>query len=319
MSGNRTIVTAGEILVEFVSHHPNCALEKIAEYSGPYPSGAPAIFLNQAARMGASTEMIGGVGADGFGNSVLQRLKADGVGVQNVNISEKRTTGVAFVSYYDSGERDFIFHLGGTAAEDFEIPQTLFNQSDAILHVSASSLGAAPMREKIMTAVRQLADAGGWITCDPNARPELLKDKPAMDAMHEVIERSYCLMPSIDDLKFLFPDLGEEEAIKRLLDTNAKVVTIKRGPTGATVVGNGERYDFEAHGVEEIDPTGAGDSFCGTFIALLSQGASLNDAGRLANAAGAIAVTRRGPMEGNSSTQEITRFLDNTTSEKLAP
>jgi len=61
MSDSRTIVTIGEILVEFVSHRRNCALEQISDYSGPYPSGAPAIFLDQAARMGAVTQMIGGV------------------------------------------------------------------------------------------------------------------------------------------------------------------------------------------------------------------------------------------------------------------
>ena len=66
MADSRIIATIGELLVEFVSHARNCALERIAPYSGPYPSGAPAIFLDQAARIGARTEMIGGVGADGF-------------------------------------------------------------------------------------------------------------------------------------------------------------------------------------------------------------------------------------------------------------
>ncbi len=69
-----TIATIGEILVEFVSHKRNCGLREIGDYSGPYPSGAPAIFLDQAARMGAATQMIGGVGADGFGHTVLDRL-----------------------------------------------------------------------------------------------------------------------------------------------------------------------------------------------------------------------------------------------------
>ncbi len=45
----------------------------------PIPSGAPAIFLDQAARMGARTEMFGGVGDDGFGRARLRRLKEDGV------------------------------------------------------------------------------------------------------------------------------------------------------------------------------------------------------------------------------------------------
>lgn len=313
MSGNRTIATIGEILVEFVSHNRNCALEKVSDYSGPYPSGAPAIFLDQASSMGARTEMIGGVGADGFGRSILKRLEQDGVGIKGIHVTSDHSTGVAFVSYYKDGNRDFIFHLSGTAAEAFDVPPSLLAPANTILHVSASSLGVPSMRDKIMGAVRRVSDAGGWITCDPNARPELMRDVEAKTAMFEAMERSYCLLPSTSDLDFLFPDLTEEAAIDRLLTSRAEVIAIKRGADGATIVGHGERHDFGGHLVKEIDPTGAGDCFGGTFISLLAQGVSLFEAGRRANAAGAIAVTRRGPMEGNSNPSEIADFLDKVT------
>lgn len=313
MSDSKTIATIGEILVEFVSHQRNCALERISDYSGPYPSGAPAIFLDQAARFGAETQMIGGVGAEGFGRSVLKRLDDDGVGIEGVHISKTRSTGVAFVSYYDSGDRDFIFHLSGTAADDFEVPQALLDPANTVLHVSASSLGAQPMRGKIMETVRRVSDAGGWVSCDPNARPELMRDSGAKEAMLEVMERSYCLLPSTSDLQFLFPDLSEDAAIDKLLDARAEVIAIKRGSEGATIVGHGERHDFAGHKVQELDPTGAGDCFGGTFVSLLTQGVSLFTAGKQANAAGALAVTRRGPMEGNSTPAEITEFLNNAT------
>ena len=309
MSAQKTIATVGEILVEFVSHARNCALETISDYSGPYPSGAPAIFLDQAARMGARTELVGGVGNDGFGRAVLQRLKGDGVGIWGVQVSDTYATGVAFVSYYSSGERDFIFHLAGTAADAFAVPATLFDPANTILHVSASSLGIPSMRHKILGAVRQVSDAGGWVTCDPNVRPELMRDKGAKGAMFEVIKRCYCLLPSTSDLDFLFPDMTEDAAIDQLLESGAVVVAVKRGAKGASIVDREERHDFAGHRVQETDPTGAGDCFGGTFVSLLSQGTSLFEAGQHANAAGAIAVTRRGPMEGNSSPSEIADFL----------
>lgn len=307
-----TIATVGELLVEFVSHRKNCGLQQISDYSGPYPSGAPAIFLDQASRMGARTELIGGVGDDGFGHSLLQRLKDDGVGVQGVHIAPHHTTGTAFVSYYDNGDRDFIFHMAGTAADQFDVPATLLEPATTILHVSASSLGAPAMRAKIMSAVRRVLDGGGRISCDPNARPELMRDTAARDAMAEVMAQSFCLLPSTSDLQFLYPDLSENAAIDKFLHANAEVVALKRGAGGVTIVGRGERHDFEGHEVTEVDPTGAGDCFCGTFVSLIAQGGSLFDAGQQANAAGAIAVTRRGPMEGNSSPAEIAAFLETT-------
>lgn len=304
-----TIATVGEILVEFVSHTKGCALERVGAYSGPYPSGAPAIFLDQAARMGARTEMFGGVGEDGFGRAVLKRLQEDGVGTNGVSVIKGLSTGTAFVSYYEDGSRDFIFHLANTAAESFDIQAGSLPDTPMVLHVSAASLGSAPLRAAIMKMVGHVLETGGKITCDPNARPELMRDDAARTALQEVIDQSYCLMPSTSDLGYLFPDLDETAAVARLLDSKAEIVVIKRGAAGATVVGNGARHDFAGHAVEEIDPTGAGDCFCGTFVSLLTQGASLAEAGKLANAAGAIAVTRRGPMEGNSTPQEINAFL----------
>ena len=252
-----------------------------------------------------------------FGRSLLRRLKEDGVGTDGIQVSPDHSTGVAFVSYYDSGERDFIFHLAGSAAEAFELPDSLLDPANTVLHVSASSLGVPSMRSKIMSTARAVSDAGGWITCDPNARPELMRETAAVEAMREVMARSYCLLPSTSDLAFLYPDLTEDQAVEVLLGGNAQVVALKRGPHGATVFGAGERHDFAPHPVEEIDPTGAGDCFCGTFIALLAQGASLKDAGRMANAAGAIAVTHRGPMEGNSGPLEIDTFLQSASSKGL--
>lgn len=309
MSDPLTVITIGELLVEFVSHTKGCGLTRIGPYSGPYPSGAPAIFLDQAARMGATTAMIGSVGDDGFGRALVQRLAEDGVATDLIAVIPDRTTGTAFVSYYEDGSRDFIYHMIGSAADAVTLREEDLSAGDIVLHVSAASLGAPPLREAILAAIAMVQQRGGRITCDPNARPELMRDDAARTALDHALAASFCLMPSTSDLAYLFPDLAEEAAIERLLSSSAEIIALKRGEKGATVVGNGERHDFAPHAVEEIDPTGAGDAFCGTFVALLLAGASLEEAGRRANAAGAIAVTRRGPMEGNSTPAEIDALL----------
>ena len=304
-----TIVTIGELLVEFVSHTRGCALERIGSYSGPYPSGAPAIFLDQAARMGSSTAIYGSVGNDGFGRGLLKRLREDGVDTSGIEVHSDLTTGTAFVSYYDDGSRDFIYHMIGTAADRLTFDVASLPEGELVLHVSAASLGSPPLRAALLDAVDAVLARGGRISCDPNARPELMRDQAARDALDGIIAKSFCLMPSTSDLGFLFPGLSEADAVERLLASSAEIVALKRGAEGATVAGHGERHNFTSHPVEEIDPTGAGDAFCGTFVSLICQGASLHEAGRLANAAGAIAVTRRGPMEGNSTPDEIAAFL----------
>ena len=309
MADAPTIIAIGELVAEFVSHMRGCGLERLATYTGPYPSGAPAIFLDQAARMGARTRFFGGVGDDGFGRAILTRLAADGVDTAGIAVAPDLTTGTAFVSYYANGSRDFLYHLRHTAAEAFTFSPGALPAGDLVLHVSAASLGLPSLRREVMAAVEAVLGRGGRISCDPNARPELMRDSAARAALEAVVARSWCLMPSTSDLGYLYPGLDEPAAIARLRATTAEIVALKRGSAGATVFAPGGQYDFAPHDVEEVDPTGAGDGFCGTFVTLLVQGRSPAEAGRLANAAGAIAVTRRGPMEGNSTPEEIARIL----------
>ena len=61
--------------------------------------------------------------------------------------------------------------------------------------------------------------------------------------------------------------------------------------------------------MHEDDPTGAGDSFGGAYIALRLNGHDAASALRYANAAGARAVTRIGPMEGTSTLAELDALL----------
>ena len=61
--------------------------------------------------------------------------------------------------------------------------------------------------------------------------------------------------------------------------------------------------------VDVVDPTGAGDCFCGTFVTLLAGGMDVTGALGRAVAAGALAVTALGPMEGNSDLAQVERFM----------
>ena len=76
------VVTIGEILVEIMATEIGQTFLEPGLFAGPYPSGAPAIFADQAARVGATTAMIGCVGPDDFGTLNLERLRGSGVDVR---------------------------------------------------------------------------------------------------------------------------------------------------------------------------------------------------------------------------------------------
>ena len=83
------IITMGELLVEIMRPSEDIPLYKSDYFRGPFPSGAPGIFISTAARLGHSTAIISGVGRDDFGENILQRLKLDGVDITRVLISDK--------------------------------------------------------------------------------------------------------------------------------------------------------------------------------------------------------------------------------------
>jgi sugar/nucleoside kinase (ribokinase family) len=65
---------------------------------------------------------------------------------------------------------------------------------------------------------------------------------------------------------------------------------LKRGAAGAVARDAGGTVQVPGHAVAVVDPTGAGDCFCGTLVPLLAGGMALPDALVRANAAGALAV-----------------------------
>ena len=73
-------VCVGEILVEIVATTVGEGFLEPQPLVGPFPSGAPAIFIDQCARMGGSAAMVGAVGDDDFGRLNIARLARAGGG-----------------------------------------------------------------------------------------------------------------------------------------------------------------------------------------------------------------------------------------------
>jgi ribokinase len=75
-------------------------------------------------------------------------------------------------------------------------------------------------------------------------------------------------------------------------------VVIKLGENGCAVFTSGEEARFPAFEIDAVDTTGAGDCFVGGFLAALGEGASYDEAARLANAVGAMSTGSLGAVTG---------------------
>jgi fructokinase len=312
------IVTLGEILVEIMATRIGQRFTEPGLFMGPYPSGAPAIFIDQAGRMGATAAMAACVGDDDFATVNIERLKASGVDTRFVRRVPGAVTGSAFVAYREDGSRDFVFNIAHSAAgllDETAIVPELF-EGCRFFHVMGSSLINPGLARAARRGVELARAAGAKVSFDPNIRKELLKLPETAATIAAILERADILLPSDADLDHLCPGQDADAAAAGLLAAGRELVLLKRGALGSVYYDRERRIASPAFLSEEVDPTGAGDCFGGTFVAALTLGIELNRALELANAAGALAVRKKGPMEGNTTLAELEAFLASSPSRR---
>lgn len=308
-------VCLGEILVEIVATTMGAGFLTAQPLIGPYPSGAPAIFIDQCGRMGAAAAMIGAVGDDDFGRVNLDRLSADGVDVSAVAVDPDYPTGSAFVRYRPDGSRDFVYNIARSAAARFgwtPAVAALIGRTGH-LHVMGSALSMPGACDVIDRAVDVVKARGGSLSVDPNLRKELRLDAATGARFAALVARADLLLPSDAELEQTAGVTGEAAAVARLLDQGVREIVLKRGAAGASCFGrDGRRSDAAAFVVAELDPTGAGDCFGGAYVAARRLGLSVTESLTYACAAGARNVTCRGPMEGAGTRAELDTFIAST-------
>jgi tagatose kinase len=306
----KKIVVAGEILVEIMADTVGDGFCEPIALTGPYPSGAPAIFIDQVARLGQPCGIISMIGNDDFGRLNVDRLAADGVDVSAIGIDPDRPTGSAFVRYRADGSRDFVFNIRNSACGTLprsEAVDALLKSADH-LHVMGSSLSSPEIITFNIDAARAFKAKGGTVSFDPNLRKEIL-DAPGMaDAMQAILKATDLFLPSGEEITLLTKARDEIGAVAELLALGIKAIVHKQGAKGVTYFDAAGSRFVPSFTVQEIDPTGAGDCFGGAFTALWLRGEDIDRALAIAAAAGALAVTKRGPMEGASTHDEIGSF-----------
>jgi sugar/nucleoside kinase (ribokinase family) len=298
------IYTMGEILMEIMRVEKDKPLDRADFFKGPFPSGAPAIFISTAAQLGNDTKIWGGVGKDKFGEALIRRLKNDGVDVSDVMTGEG-STAAAFVAYAGNGDREFIFHVNGTPASDAVFRET--GNIPDFFHVMGCSLTINDrFREEIEHACRYFHDKGAKISFDPNIRPTLLGTRNIMDIAGNVMNRCSVFLPGRDEL-LLFSEGRTDlhEAAAFLFDKFPKleIIHIKLGRHGSQIITRKEKFTIPIYPIEKrypiVDPTGAGDSFDAAFVSAIAAGQDLEYAGNLAAKAGAVNSIALGPMAGD--------------------
>jgi tagatose kinase len=262
------------------------------------------------ARLGHAAGFIGAVGPDDFGRCLLDRFERDGVDASQVAVLPDRTTGVAFIAYFAGGGRKFIYHWRHAAAGCLapEHVHAGYFESARWLHLTGCNLAASPTAKEACYKAMELLPAGARVSFDANIRPELLTIEDIRGLVGPALERADVILPSLTEAAML-TGMDTDEQGCQLWASQGKTVVLKKGAKGCRIYSGKTAIDVPGFVVHEVDPTGAGDSFCAGFTVAMLENMPLEQAGRFANAVGALAVTRLGPMEGAPDRPQVMELL----------
>ncbi|MDP0927771.1 carbohydrate kinase [Paracoccus onubensis] len=223
-------------------------------------------------RLGEPTAYLWPISRDSFGEVLLRPLTEAGVDTGLCPRSDRLTT-LALVTLA-GGEARYAFYDEGSAGRMLspdEIP-ALPAQTEAIF-AGGISLVPDPCGAAI-EALIQRNHAKLPVMVDPNIRPFFIKDEQAYRArLARILPQADIVKLSADDLEWLYPGFGIEDAARQVLALGARIVLQTGGASGARAIWSGETVEAPAIRTSVADTIGAGDTFnAGVLASLRRQG-----------------------------------------------
>ncbi|OME96427.1 MULTISPECIES: ribokinase [Paenibacillus] len=252
------------------------------------PGGKGANQAVAAARLGAEVTMIGCVGEDSFGETILSNLQANGVITEYV----EPVTGI------ESGTAHIILAEGDNSivvvkAANDRITPDYVDQAAEVIQAADIVLIQQEIPEETVVHVSEL--------CARYQVPLMLNPAPARPVPSVVIERAAYMTPNEHEAAILFGDEPLGDVLRRY--PNKLIVT--EGKRGVRYFDGHAEVVVPGYKVEAVDTTGAGDTFNGAFAVALSEGMSMADSLRFANRAASLSVMKFGAQGGMPSRLEV--------------
>lgn len=317
---SQKLCAIGEALIDFIPEEKGSLLKDVIHFQR-VAGGAPANVAGACAKLGGEARMITQLGADAFGDYIMECLEQAGIDTSFIARTAKADTALAFVSLTAEGNRDFQFyrrHSADLTLSPNQIVKAMLKDC-GILHFCSVSLVESPMKHAHEKLIRYAQEANLLISFDPNLRFSLWNDEASLyRSVHEFMPYADILKISDEELYFLTGKNRIEEALADLLKDRTKLVIYTKGKDGVCAYTKELQVQVSGLAVECKDSTGAGDSFIGAFLycllrddikdlEVLSQ-SQMTDYLSFANAYAAHTVTKAGALAAMADAEAFRRF-----------
>jgi len=305
----------GEVLIDLIASGTATSLHDVSSLD-VRPGGAPANVAVALARLGVASAFCGVIGADPFGERLRQTLEAEGVDTTRVRATPDAETSLAFAWKDARGDGHFrLVPMADRLLTPAHIDSAAVAGAAAIV-VGSVALSVDPSHKAIAHAAALASEAGVPVCFDVNVRPALWRDRAtAVVACWPIAAAATLFKLSLDDARFLFGVESPDRTIKMARQWTHGIVVVTDGGRGAwyTPGGSDELRHVPPYRVSALEPTGAGDAFTAALISRLLAGrwmAPDESDMRFAAAAGALATTRPGALDGLPTWAEIDAFQE---------
>jgi 2-dehydro-3-deoxygluconokinase len=251
-----------------------------------------------AARQGASVGYITALGQDMPGDSFIRLWQREGVDTSCVLRTDRHQTGVYFVTHDRQGHH-FLHYRANSAAAMYaaaDVPEAAIAAA-RILYVSGISQGISPSAcDAVFAAIDVAVRNGVRVAYDTNYRPRLWPAARAAAVMHAAMAQADYAFPGEEDVRVLTGLTNPDAMLDFYLRLGCKVVLLKMGDVGAYLATADARLRIPPYKVVAVDATGAGDTFCGSFLARILAGDQPSAAANYASVAAALKCTGYGAV-----------------------
>ncbi|MGH1503845.1 MAG: ribokinase [Acidimicrobiales bacterium] len=254
-----------------------------------------------AARLGRHVAFVGAVGDDESGERHRAALLEEGIDLSGLRTVAGAPSGLAAIAVEPGGDNLIVVSPGANArltAADVQ----------ALPLVATANVVMVQFEVPLPTVAAAVSMATGHVVVNPAPAPDRATLGEAdLVALDTIVAKAEVVVPNRGELARL---LGEDTAhtTVELVDQAKRLgpsVVVTLGEAGALVVESDRVTQVPALGVDAVDATAAGDSFCAGLADGLVQGASLVEAAEWATRVAAVTVTRRGAQESLPSRIDV--------------
>ncbi len=324
------LCTMGRSSIDLYSNDPGASFVDIKSFAA-YVGGSPTNIAVGAQRLGLSTVLLTAVGEDLIGDFITHYLEQEGVETRYIPRKPGTRTSAVVLGIEPPDRFPLVYYRDNAADNHITIDDVLAAPIDRakVFEFPGTNLAKEPSRSATLFAVERAKAAGATVVFDIDFRADQWHDPRAFGVSVRALlpmvdiclgteeELKAAMLTDIDQVSISYSQISAPDvqgdvdtAIQAVMARGPKVLLVKRGAQGCTVFQQGqEPFDVPGFPVEVSNVLGAGDAFASGLIYGYVNGWDWYRAARMANACGAIVVTRPACSNSCPFEQEALDFI----------